>query len=398
MITRRVADGCLAIAVASTVLMVWLVTTTPGFAGQSNLTVAASGVSYVMVGVLIARRRPQHRLSWVLILIGLLAATGNTAQTIVDMEVHRHGVGVRPQPLLHWYAEWFWVPWNFLQFALLPQLFPGGRPLSERWRPVLVATVVATILMTAIAMFQQELPLVRGDPPTHTVANPLGLLPIRDLDDAILLMLIPLAVLTLLGIVSLVLRYRRSDGIERHQMKVVLFAVVLVWLTFLGQGIFLDPDRESFRVLEMLIATAVPASIGIAVLRYRLYDIDRIISRTLGYAVVSMILAGIYTVTVLVLGGAIHGLTGQDSALVVAGSTLAAAAAFRPVRARVQRTVDRHFHRSRYDAQRAVDDFGDRLRSPLDREVLRADVVDLTDQVMRPARVELWLLEREGQP
>jgi hypothetical protein len=127
------------------------------------------------------------------------------------------------------------------------------------------------------------------------------------------------------------------------------------------------------------------------VLRYRLYDIDRLISRTVGYALVTLVLVSIYAGTVLVLGGTIRALTGQDSALVVAASTLAAAAAFRPVRIRVQRVVERRFNRTSYDAQQAVERFGSRLRTDLDLGGVTADMVAVANEVLRPAHVSLWI-------
>jgi hypothetical protein len=387
-VRRLAADASLAVAALGTGFAVWLISTTPGFAGGS-LAIALSGLSYIAVGALIARRRPDNPLPWVLVAIGLLASTGNAAQTLVDVAIHQHGADARPPVLVHWYTEWFWVPWIFLQFVVLPLLFPTGRVLSAAWRPVLKSAVAVIVVLTVMAMLQQELQLGTDDNPSGSLDNPFGLLPYRDLDDLIEVMLVPLAALTALAMSSLVLRFRRSAGAERGQMKVVVFAVMLGFVAMVVAAVI--PNPQDFRGHEPVIFSLVPVAIGVAVLRYRLYDIDRLISRTVGYALVTLVLVSIYAGTVLVLGGTIRALTGQDSALVVAASTLAAAAAFRPVRIRVQRVVERRFNRTSYDAQQAVERFGSRLRTDLDLGGVTADMVAVANEVLRPAHVSLWI-------
>jgi len=204
----------------------------------------------------------------------------------------------------------------------------------------------------------------------------------------------PLAVAAL---VSLVVRFRRALGDERQQLKWLAYAMVsfaayllLIPLTAL---VFADlPVSELvFDLLGMVPLLAVPVALGVAVLRYRLYDIDRIVNRTLVYGLLTAVLAGVYAALVLVLGQLFGGIGGQPPSLVVAGATLAVAALFQPARGRIQHGVDRRFNRRRYDAARTVEAFSARLRDQIDLDTLSAELLAVVDQTMQPTRSSLWL-------
>jgi hypothetical protein len=197
-------------------------------------------------------------------------------------------------------------------------------------------------------------------------------------------LLIPLLLLVALG--SLVRRWRASSGVERLQYPwlmaaIGLLIVVLAASQLVTESVILDVS------LVFIALNAIPAAIGVAILRYRLYDIDKLISRTVSYAVVAAVLVAVYAGCALALGS----LVGRDNPLAVAGATLAAAALFTPLRRRVQEFVERRFDRSRYDAERVVDDFASRLRQEVDLDGLTTDLTAVVGQTLRPVTVSLWL-------
>ena len=190
------------------------------------------------------------------------------------------------------------------------------------------------------------------------------------------------------AVVSLVIRFRRSRGEERLQLKWFTYAGALVPVVLLGDYL---PDAAG-SVLFAVGISLLPVAAGLAVLRYRLYEIDRLINRTLVYGLVTVLLAGVYAGLVLVLGPLSGGgVAGDPPSWVVAGATLAVAALFQPARQRVQRLVDRHFNRARYDAVRTVEGFSARLRDQVDLDTLAAELLAVVDQTVQPTRASLWL-------
>jgi len=223
------------------------------------------------------------------------------------------------------------------------------------------------------------------------LTNPLGIqglvaiFRVLEAAGAVLLLLV-----TILALASMVVRFRRARGEERQQLKWFTYAAVvsvLVWLVFIVTGV---ADRLPAAlgipvVLSWLVA--VPAAIGVAMLRYRLYDIDRLINRTLVYGLLTALLGGTYAGLVLVLGQ----LLGRSSSLAVAVATLTVAAAFQPARRRIQQAVDRRFNRRRYDAATTIEAFSARLREEIDLDSLSAELLAVVDQTMEPTTVSLWL-------
>ena len=197
------------------------------------------------------------------------------------------------------------------------------------------------------------------------------------------------AFMALIGLagLSVLLRYRRSAGIERQQLKWFMAAVALL---LPAAGVAALTGTEAGWLLMLVTVALLPVAIGVAVLRYRLYEIDRIISRTIGWALVTGLLVGAFALLVLGSSAVLEPLTGGNT-LAVAGSTLVVALLFTPVRSRVQRTVDRRFDRSRYDGERTLAAFGERLRDEVDLSTIRADVLATVETSVRPSRVGLWL-------
>ena len=272
-----------------------------------------------------------------------------------------------------------WLPILGLIFIFTLLLFPTGRLPSPRWRPVAVVGGLAIAVVTVLGAVRPTLRLQNEE---VYLANPVGVAGAPDPENGSLgaVLLAGLGA----GMVasgSLVLRFRRSQGVERQQLKwftyaaALLLAVNLVTITILPDGLASD-------LLFGLSIAFVPIAAGVAILRYRLYDIDRLINRTLVYGLLTFLLAGVYAGLVLVLGQLSGG---------VADGTLAVAALFQPARRRVQSVVDRRFNRRKYDAARTVEAFSARLRDEIDLDTLSSELLAGVDQTVEPTTVSLWL-------
>ena len=336
-----------------------LVQLTPGTIPAVLATLSAS-----TVGAVLASRRPRHPVGWLLLGVALsLSATAATAQYFV------YGLLVRPGPCQG----------------------PSSRratsrpPPSSAWRwwawVMAAAQVVLLMVVTATGGPLDPRPQALGGPFDFRGMG--GVLLIANQAD---LAVTSLAVVVAAG--SLVVRFRRATGIERQQLRWVALAAALVVVVAAIVVASLALGAPSAVGLAAGVCLAlVPVAIGAAVLRCRLYDLDRIVSRTLAYGVLTVLLGGGYAVVVLGLGA----LLGRRSSLVVAGATLAVAAAFQPARRRVQRTVDQRFNRRRYDAARTIDAFSARLREQTDLDTLSTELLAVVDQTMQPTQVWLWL-------
>jgi hypothetical protein len=288
--------------------------------------------------------------------------------------------------------SWLSSLWAALTVTFLPLWFPTGRPPSVRWRPVAwaCALVLAAGCIVAAAM---PGPLEAPGQP-H---NPLGI----DSAGAILermdaLLNLGLVLLVLLCAGSVVVRFRRARGIERQQLKWFAFGVgQLALLLAAANGLGGLWDRwVPLGVGDLVFGISfamIPVTIGIAVLRYRLYDIDRLIHRTLVYGLLTTLLAAVYAGLVLSLGQLFGGIGTEPPSWAVAGATLAVAGLFQPARRRIQRAVDRRFNRRKYDAAKTIEAFGARLQNQVDLDTLSAELLDVVDQTMEPTQVSLWL-------
>jgi hypothetical protein len=194
------------------------------------------------------------------------------------------------------------------------------------------------------------------------------------------------------GVVAVIVRVRRSTDVERQQLRWFRYGASVTLLSVVVTGVFYETGQlEAALIVFSIGAAALPVTMGVAILRYRLYDIDRIVSRTVSYVLVTALLAGIYVLGVLGVGRVVVGATGGGSELVVAASTLAVAAAFRPVRNRVQRAVDRRFNRARYDATRTVETFLQRLRDEVDLETVKDEFLATAVSAVQPSEAHVWL-------
>jgi hypothetical protein len=342
--------------------------------------------AFAAAGALIALRQPGNAVGWLLLAIAISFSLGEVGQGYVEDAGNPGRVAVAIA------ASAMSNVWFTLSLVFLPLLFPHGRPPSPRWRPVLwLGALDLVIGICAAAITPGQIEIVNGT----GIENPLGVEGgLSDVLGGIDILLGGIGVL--LAAASLVVRFRRSTGVERQQLKwfaavgvpaaVCLSTAVLIG-TVIGEGSVLTPVAVTGWLSGLaLVGLGLPAATGIAILRHRLYDIDVVIRRTLVYAVLTASLAATYLCLVLVAGLAV----GQSN-VAIAVSTLAVAALFRPLRARIQGAVDQRFYRRRYDAAQTLEQFGVRLRDELDLEALAADVRRVVAETVQPAHVSLWL-------
>ena len=343
---------------------------------------------FAATGVLIASRHPDNAIGWIFLGAAVAAGLASLAGSYADYWVNG---GDGPEWLgktAAWYGELSWIPFILVPVTFLLLLFPDGRLLSRRWR------VVAWCAGVGIAGNFVVEGLRPGPIPDYPqIRNPYGV------ESGVLDGLEALTVLALLiGILgsalSLILRFRRARGEQRLQMKWLAFAgavaAVIVPLGFVTYDVV---GEAVANLAIMLSVLGLPAATGVAILRYRLFDIDVVINRTLVYGALTAMLALTYLGSVLLLQLALSGIT-EGSGLAVAASTLAVAALVRPARARIQEGVDRRFYRQKYDAQRTLEAFSARLRDQVDLAALSSDLSGVVRETLQPAHVTLWLRER----
>jgi hypothetical protein len=377
----------LVLAAATVVLIVpALGTPTAVPFGTYGLLTLVAAFTYPIVGWLIAARRPENPIGWIFLVEGLLNAVLAFSSQYATYGLITAPGSVVLADVASWVSDWVWCPGTVLSF-LLVLIFPDGRLPSRRWRPVVWLGIAAVVLQTVpnalglwsyrgLALLATNAPDLSGSP---AFAVALGVGGIASLAFAVF------------AVLSIIVRFRRSTGIERQQIKwfgaAGIATIALLWLTPL---LNLPPPFDA--LAAVIVGPLLPGATAVAILRYRLYEIDRIISRTLGWAIVTGVMLVVFVGAVLVLQAVLAPLTG-GSTLAVAGSTLLAAAVFQPLRRRVQSRVDRRFNRARYDAERTVSDFTNRLRHEVDLDQLTAEITMAVGRTVQPASVAIWLQE-----
>jgi hypothetical protein len=363
-----------------------------------DLLILAPFLAFTIVGALIASRRPENPIGWICLVAGLFWTL-----IALDDQYTAYGLattGVVPLPAAVALNQWLWVPPVGLLSIYLILFFPDGKLPSRRWRPLAwFSGAVMVLVSLAIALAPGPLPDLGG------VRNPFGLEGYPWIADAsnVIPVLLPLcAVGSALG---LVLRYRRSGNLEREQIKWIAFAgsfvglmsLITVFSALIFEPLFLGATGTQplwlgiLQDVELLSFAGIPVAVGIAVLRYRLYDIDVIINRTLVYGSLTATLVALYFGGIVVLQRVFVLLTGQESTLAVVTSTLAIAALFNPLRRRMQGFVDRRFYRRKYDARKTLEAFSVKLRDETNLDALSEDLVGVVKETMQPAHVSLWL-------
>jgi hypothetical protein len=354
-------------------------------AGTEHLAYVAYGIA----GVLIVRHRPRNAIGWMLLLVGALrgvdAAASAYALRWVDLP------GVTPGGIwAAWVVHWIWSPAFVLQFVLLPFLFPDGSPPRGRWRWLLWLSVAMFVQTPALWIQPGSLDVGRAD---VVVPNPLGVPAAEWVTTALIegVSLVFLAVLASV-VVAMVRRYRSSGVEERLQLTWFVAAIVLLAVSLLLS--IHDRLLDVSLVVNTAAGVLVPVAVVMAVLRYRLYEIDRIVSRTVTYSVLTVVVVGVYAGAVLAAQVVLGPADAPD--LVVAAATLLAAAVVRPLRSRIQQLVDRRFNRAPYDAERVVAAFGARLRDEVDLGALTGDLRVTVAATVVPRSVSLWMREVES--
>ncbi len=380
---------CAALAVASLILAL-LNGRTLGeiFISETGIvTFAIWTVSFSVVGALIASHRPENPIGWIFLadgfFYGLLSAGDEYAIFALLTNPGALPLGAEAS----WLGQWIWAPGLVLILVFLPLLFPDGHPPSHRWRPVAWLgglSIGLAVVSSAILLWPERGPaLVTGDEnPSHVV------------QVLVVFVALPLMLLAGVGaVISVFVRFHRARGDERQQIKWFASAatLTLVWILVFGQSTLRGLPGVIVDLSALVVIPSIPIATGIAILRYRLYDIDLLINRTLVYGSLTATLVALYFGGIVVLQRVFVLLTGQQSTLAVVASTLAIAAFFVPLRRRVQGFVDRRFYRRKYDARKTLETFSLKLRNETDLEALNNDLVGVVRETMQPAHVSLWL-------
>jgi hypothetical protein len=386
---------CVALAVASLILG-FLNGRTPGeifIAG--DITFAALISSFSVIGALIASHRPENPIGWIFLAVGffygLLSAGDQYAVYALLTNPGALPLGAEAS----WLGKWIWAPGLGLILVFLPLLFPDGHPPSHRWRLVgwlgTLSIGLVVVSSTILLWLERGPALVTGDEsPSHVV------------QVLVVYVAVPMMLLAGLGaVISLFVRFRRARGEERQQIKwfasavaltlvwILVFAVIVEELLSAEDGL----PKIIIALSGLLVIPSIPIATGIAILRYRLYDIDVIINRTLVYGSLTVMLGLIYFGGVATIQAIFGALTGkeQQPQLAVVVSTLAIAALFMPLRRRIQSFIDRRFYRRKYDAEKTLEAFSAKLRDETDLDALSEDLTSVVRATMQPAQVSLWL-------
>jgi hypothetical protein len=352
--------------------------------------------AFAVFGAMLVVKRPTNPIGWILttnaFMLSVVIALGYYATYVMLTRGQADALAVFGA----WIFNCFWFLLLALTFVYLPLLFPDGRLLSRRWLPVAIFAGIAPMIVVLLRALMDTIPV--NEAPGHRIDNPIGIEGLGSVESLpIYGALNGIFFVGFAGVVaSVVVRFRRSRGVERQQMKWFAFAVVVL----LGGSLIFSAasgltgvrllEHIGF-VLSMVALASLPATVGIAILRYRLYGIDILINRTLVYGPLTAMLVLCYLGAVISLQAALRSLTGQESTLAVVASTLAIAALFNPLRRRVQDFVDRRFYRRKSDAVKTLAAFNSRLREETDLDALSNDLVRVVRGTVQPEHVSLWL-------
>lgn len=402
--TRREADSVAispaaraVVALLSAVVLVGVVPLAIGLVGGIAAADIAGLPFYVtfllvptnlgIVGAVLAVRRPGNRIGWLLLAAGALAALafgGGEYERFAQSAGHLDWPLVVPAA---WIAASWFVPGIGILVVFLPLLYPTGHHLSPGWR-IVTAVGIVGVAAGALGSATAPGPLSDVDGPLNPFVPPEPLVGWIQAISAMSNLVAP--PVFLLALASLLIRFRRSRGVERQQIKWFLFVTIIATVAFAISVPNIGPISDAAWAVGLLTMSFLPLAIGLAILRYGLYEIDRILSRTVGYALVTATLAAVFWAAVLVLQAALAPVTGS-STITVAGSTLVVAALFQPVRRRIQRAVDGRFNRRRYDAEREVHAFVAHAREEVEIERLADALAATLVRTVEPASASVWL-------
>ena len=342
-------------------------------------SIAVIAVAYSVLAVLIISRQPGHIVGWLFLIVGFFAAIGTLGGGLSETErFSRLELGL-------WLGHFLWVPVFLVPITLVLQFFPNGKLPSRRWWPVTAVTLLAISGMAASIAFYpwpwEALDIVETN-------NPFAIAGSEQFFESLFEISTILLGISLVGsLAAVIVRFLRSSGIERAQMKWLVYTAIVGMLpmVLLPEG---NPIHDLFfRLMPALFAAAIP----IAILRHQLFDIDVIIRKTLVYGLLTALLALVYFGVVILLQRVVEAVSGQQSPIIIVISTLVIAALFAPLRRRVQDFIDRRFYRRRYDAEKTLSAFGQVVRDETDLEALTAELLRVTEETMQPESATLWL-------
>lgn len=356
-------------------------------------------LAYGAVGSFVAVRRPRNPIGWLLVVIAFsFIATSSMPD---DIEATIAGTESTADFLAAWVGTWAGST-GFLAYATLAMTFPSGHLPAGRWRRATLGSLILGLGVVAVGAVMPKIPFSPDTGVTNfMIDNRFALIPSTDLvfpfPGEVVFTLIPIGVFAI-GVLSAVLRYQHATGIERLQLRWLMAAIAFAFAAIVaGLVAWATVGLLSGLIwLPALIAyPTVPLSVGVAVMRYRLFEIDRIISRGLSWALLSGLLVAVYASAVILLQALLGSVT-QGETVAVAGSTLLAAALFQPLRLRIQSVVDRRFNRARYDAERTATEFAERLRDEVDLAELHSDMTSVVETALHPRAIGLWIRARRS--
>ena len=362
-----------------------------GIAASTLLELVVIG--FLALGLLVAYRRPRNPVGWIIVGAVMTGLASDFVDSYAVYALFTDPGSIPGGEVMAWASNWIFIPVIFAAPAMLFLLFPDGRLLSRRWKPVFWIV----ILTTGAAMVGAFLQPVLNEAPFDGIVNPI----VADPPRALLAILSSIgwpgmAASFLVAAFAMILRLRRSRGVERQQLKWLAAAAAVLPLAsaagvasyYLGYE-WIAGSLTLFPIIPIFLVA------GIAILRYRLYDIDVVINRTLVYGSLTATLVALYFGAVVSLQYVFRALTGQEQQpqLAVVISTLAIAALFNPLRRRIQSFIDRRFYRGKYDARKTLEAFAGRLRNETDLQTLNGELVRVVRETVQPERVSLWLRE-----
>ena len=361
----------------------------------STLLSGLIGLGLIALGLLVAYRRPGNPVGWIIAETGVTAAATDFVESYAVYTLSTNPGSLPGGDVMAWLSNWIFIPVLFAAPAMLFLLFPDGRLLSRRWRPVFWLVILTTCAAITTSIFQPVL----NDPPFEGVVNPLGFSPPQALLAPLSYIGWPgMAASFLVAALAMILRLRRSHGVERQQLKWIAAAAAILPLASVSGVVLYYLGYDAIAgFLAVFAIVPIFLAAGYAILRYRLYDIDLIINRALVYGSLTATLALVYFGGVATTQTLFHALTGQEQfpQLAVVVSTLAIAALFNPLRRRIQASIDRLFYRKKYDAAKTLEGFSAKLRDETDLDELYGSLVSVVRETMQPEHVSLWLRTRK---
>ncbi|MDQ3862817.1 MAG: hypothetical protein M3317_04840, partial [Actinomycetota bacterium] len=352
-----------------------------------NIVLRLGFGAFAVVGALLVAKRPTNLIGWIIAAVTLMVGIFHAGDSYAAYVMVTRGQPDTLAVVSAWTGNWYWYLLLALAVIYLPLLFPDGRLPSRRWLPVAGLAGIGTLGIVVLGALTATLNV--NEAPGYRIENPIGIEGLGQVEELpIFGVLNGILIIGVIGAAaSVVVRFRRSRGVERQQMRWFVYSAALL---LLGPVVDRLPDVVNGVWLGVVLI-AMPTAIGIAVLRYRLYEIDLIINRTLVYGSLTVTLVALYFGSIVVLQRVFVALTGERSTLAVVASTLAIAALFNPLRKLIQSFIDRRFYRRKYDARKTLEAFSAKLRDETDLEALNDDLVSAVRETMQPAHVSLWL-------